>query len=248
MATLSRDGTRPTSGRAAEADLVVSVTGTDPADLTVAVTGLPRIYCFGLLGALSASGIRGTAPRSVQEWTSLLAGGGPVVVVVAQDQAEGAREQLAAAGGTGTSAGPVSVPVPVPVSVVHVLPDLSPERCAQAFGDGATGVLLLDADLAEVASVVRAAAAGEVLLPRAVAASLCGPTGGSVPELGAQELQWLRSLADAWTVASLARRSGCSEREMYRLLNGLYARLGATNRTEALLRAQRTGLLDDLSS
>jgi len=44
-------------------------------------------------------------------------------------------------------------------------------------------------------------------------------------------------------VTSLARSSGYSEREMYRLLSALYARLGVTTRTEALLRADRWGLL-----
>jgi DNA-binding NarL/FixJ family response regulator len=230
MATLSRDRTGSASDRGSVTDLEVR---SDERDLTVAVTGLPRIYCFGLLGALAASGIRGTTPRSAAEWSALLAEQAALVVVVAQEEAPGLEQVLSGA----------SAPVPV----VQVLADLSPERCAQALGDGATGVMLLDVELTDVVSVVRAAAASEVLLPRAVAASLCGPTGGPAPDVRPHERQWLRRLADAWTVASLARQVGCSEREMYRLLNGVYSRLGATNRTEALLRAQRSGLLDDVS-
>jgi DNA-binding CsgD family transcriptional regulator len=58
----------------------------------------------------------------------------------------------------------------------------------------------------------------------------------------------LRHLADSGTVASLARTVGYSEREMYRLLGGVYARLGASNRTEALLLAERWGLLEGEAS
>lgn len=56
-------------------------------------------------------------------------------------------------------------------------------------------------------------------------------------------MEWLRSLADSATVGRLARLSGYSEREMYRLLNRVYSRIGAQTRTEALLIAQRRGCL-----
>ena len=61
--------------------------------------------------------------------------------------------------------------------------------------------------------------------------------------LSARDVAWLRALADGVTVSSLARASGYSQREMYRLLAALYARLGADSRTDALLRADRAGLL-----
>ena len=200
------------------------------ADLTAAVVGVPTIYRFGLLAALASAGIRGAAPASSAEWAALFEGLEPLVVVVSQEEAAGLEQVLAAARST--------------VPVVQLLADLSAERCAQALGAAGTGALLVEADLDDVVSVVRSAAARETLLPRQVAASLCGSTGSPAPELRPQELHWLRRLADACTVASLARSSGYSEREMYRLLNGVYSRLGATNRTEALLRAQRHGLLD----
>ena len=67
----------------------------------------------------------------------------------------------------------------------------------------------------------------------------------SAPALGQDERCWLRWLAGGKTVASLAVAACYSEREMYRLLRKLYTRLGASGRTEALLAAQRYGLLDD---
>ncbi len=61
----------------------------------------------------------------------------------------------------------------------------------------------------------------------------------------AQEVQWLRRLASGTTVATLAEALGRSLPEMYRALSTTYAKLGATNRTEAVLYAARCGLLDD---
>ena len=58
-----------------------------------------------------------------------------------------------------------------------------------------------------------------------------------------REISWLQTLASGLTVAQLADRAGYSERAMYRLLHGLYAKLNAKTRTEALLRARERGWL-----
>jgi DNA-binding NarL/FixJ family response regulator len=232
MTTVSGAQARPETDGSRGAQL--AVLDDDPSELTVAVSGVPRIYGFGLLNALASAGIRGVLPDSDEQWSTLLDSPEAVVVVVAQESAAAVESRLAASSRS--------------VPVVQVLADLSAERCAQALGDGATGVLLVDADLTEVVSVVQAAAASETLLPHTVATSLCRRTSAApAPDLRAAELQWMRRLADGWTVASLARQVGYSEREMYRLLNGVYHRLGCTSRTEALLRAQRHGLLDDVA-
>jgi DNA-binding NarL/FixJ family response regulator len=94
-----------------------------------------------------------------------------------------------------------------------------------------------------VMAVVRAAAAGQTLLPRQVARGMSRSQTGPVPQLQAHERGWLRHLAESGTMANLATASGYSEREMYRLLGSVYTRLGAANRTEALLLAERWGLL-----
>jgi DNA-binding CsgD family transcriptional regulator len=41
----------------------------------------------------------------------------------------------------------------------------------------------------------------------------------------------------------VANLAGYSERAMFRLLRGLYARIGVRNRTEALMRAKERGWL-----
>jgi DNA-binding CsgD family transcriptional regulator len=58
-----------------------------------------------------------------------------------------------------------------------------------------------------------------------------------------REMEWLRQLASGTTVAKLADGAGYSERAMFRLLRDLYQRMGAQNRTEALLKARQRGWL-----
>ena len=57
------------------------------------------------------------------------------------------------------------------------------------------------------------------------------------------EADWLRAMAAGATVAEIAVDVGYSERAMFRNLKALYTRIGARNRTEALLWASRHGLL-----
>lgn len=88
-------------------------------------------------------------------------------------------------------------------------------------------------------------AAGRYLacLPGSAAQALTGGEGPR-PGFSTSELGLLQELADGAKVASLARTAGYSQREMYRVLAALYSRLGASTRTEALLRADRWGLLN----
>ncbi len=51
------------------------------------------------------------------------------------------------------------------------------------------------------------------------------------------EQEWLRHLARGDSVATVAARAGYSERMMFRLLRDLYTKIGAANRTEAMIRA-----------
>lgn len=81
-----------------------------------------------------------------------------------------------------------------------------------------------------------------VLMPRDAAIS--GLTGTPSDVLGEQEIHWLRALAKGQRVHELADDAGYSERSMFRQLSRLYDLLGAANRTEALVAAERLALLD----
>jgi DNA-binding NarL/FixJ family response regulator len=208
--------------------------------MQVVLAGLPPIYRHGLAAGFSAAGMVCTALGQMAELPGLLAelgglgsqGAGGFVVIVAADEVANLSSVL-------TEAAVGDLPV------VHVVDDATSEASAEALRAGATGVIALDAELGQVIGVVRAAGEGQTLLPRQIARSLCRSQTGPVPQLLAREREWLRHLADCGTVAGLARSVGYSEREMYRLLGGVYARLGAGNRTEALLLAERWGLLED---
>jgi DNA-binding NarL/FixJ family response regulator len=130
--------------------------------------------------------------------------------------------------------------------VIAVLADTSTRNHVQALLGGAVAVVARDALPETVRKVFEAAIAGKSLLPvdvvRALTTSQSFPDEDeSVPS--PQEIGWLRELALGTTIARLADRAGYSERAMFRLLRALYHRVGARNRTEALIRAHERGWL-----
>jgi DNA-binding NarL/FixJ family response regulator len=130
--------------------------------------------------------------------------------------------------------------------VIAVLPDRSTRNHVQAIIDGAVAAVARDAVPETMRRVFDAAVAGQSVLPVEVVRALT--TSQPLPEEdetvpSPQEIGWLRELALGTTVARLADRAGYSERAMFRLLRQLYLRIGARNRTEALMRAHERGWL-----
>jgi DNA-binding NarL/FixJ family response regulator len=204
-----------------------------PADLSVdlgidvVLVGLPPVYTHGLHVGLTAIGLRCSTAPATDQFASPTETGRTVVTVMlpsagaALERADGARR-----------------------AAVHVLAEATEQAYSDALHAGATGAFAQDAELIEIARVVVCAGLGLTLLPVDVARALNRRSVGRRPHLTTLDLQYLRMLADGATVASVARRLAHSEREMYRLLSGTYQRLGARNRTDALLLAQRFGLLE----
>jgi DNA-binding NarL/FixJ family response regulator len=134
-----------------------------------------------------------------------------------------------------------------PRCVVAVLPDPEPAHYRRALRAGARSAVAQDARTAEIVGVVAAAANGRTSLPCEVARALAG-SGPDEPDAVARavdgaEAHWLRSLASGVTVARLAAQACYSEREMYRLLGDLYSRIGARNRSEAIVAATKAGII-----
>jgi DNA-binding NarL/FixJ family response regulator len=133
------------------------------------------------------------------------------------------------------------------VLVVAVMADTDVRAYVQAVVTGAVAAVPRDAPPELVRQVFEAAVAGRSVLPvevvRALASAGTRPTpdGGDAPS--AREVDWLRELARGATVAKLAERAGYSERAMFRLLRQMYVRIGARNRTEALIQAHGRGWL-----
>jgi DNA-binding NarL/FixJ family response regulator len=220
----------------------LSLIDDDQPVVRVVLAGLPPIYRHGLAAGLSAAGMVCTPLATVSELPALLAG---LAARAHHPIGEGACVVIVGANESAAVLSVVRDSTDVSVAAVHVVEEVTPEAYAEALQVGATGVVAMDAEFDQVVAVVRAAASGLTLLPRRVAKALCRTQAGPVPQLLTRERAWLRHLADSGTVGSLAAQSGYSEREMYRLLGGLYARLGAGNRTEALLLAERWGLLQE---
>lgn len=120
------------------------------------------------------------------------------------------------------------------------------ETVSHALHHGAVAAVEWRAETARIVEVAEAAARGDVLLPAETARAL-PETGGDPhaerPFVDEEEAEWLEALARGATVVGLADDYGYSERVMFRRLRDLYERLGASNRSEALINAVRFGLL-----
>ncbi|MEU1390642.1 MULTISPECIES: hypothetical protein [unclassified Nonomuraea] len=131
--------------------------------------------------------------------------------------------------------------------IVAVLVDPDPATYSRALRCGARSAVDHRAPVEEIARVLEAALNDYTLFPAPIASELaenrrCGPPPGI--ELSSMELQWIAALAGGSTIAELAVRACYSQREMYRSLRELYDRIGARNRTEAVVMAARWGLFE----
>jgi DNA-binding NarL/FixJ family response regulator len=130
--------------------------------------------------------------------------------------------------------------------VVTLIDEVSVAAFQASLSAGATGSIGRDAGATQVLLAFNAAMTDNVVIPAAVARSLAASNCKSEApsRIDQRELFWLKALASGETVAELCDRIGYSEREMYRRLRRLYSKIGASNRTDALLKATRYGWLE----
>jgi DNA-binding NarL/FixJ family response regulator len=174
---------------------------------------------------LEHAGYRVTIPRQPVAW--VVAHRPPVLVTDDTDAARRIRAKVVA--------------VAPATACVVVVDDPTPIRYRELLASGTTALPASCTD-EQLVQAVGAASQALACLPIAAARALAGAVGDR-PLITNREASLLRALVSGTTVASLARTVGYSPREMYRVLGSVYARLGAENRTEALLRADRLGLL-----
>lgn len=198
--------------------------------LGVVLSRLPPVYARGLQTVLNDGGAVATVASDLAQTRVLLAGPQPLVVIV-PDLAD-------------VTALLPDDPASARHAVVLLVDEGTPDTCADALRAGATGVITPLDEPQDVLAALRGAGRGQTVLARSVVQALCRPPALRQPSLSEAEHAWLRRLAAGGTVAGLARSCGYSEREMYRRLSAVYTRLGARTRTEALLAAERSGLLD----
>lgn len=130
--------------------------------------------------------------------------------------------------------------------VIALLVDATIDRHAEALRCGADGVVAWDRSPEEILPIVGAALRGMTMLASDVARAIaaCGPPLHDPGWVSAEEIEWLKLLAQGATIQQLAEKAGYSERALYRVLHGLYGRMRVSSRTEAILQASRWGLLD----
>ncbi|MBG0568450.1 response regulator transcription factor [Actinoplanes aureus] len=135
------------------------------------------------------------------------------------------------------------------VVLVALLEQVTVADSVRALRAGASCVVPRDTSPSALQEAFGAAVRGQSLVSIEVLRALTVPSGTAPAPAPASnqpspdERKWLRELARGTTVGRLASDVGYSERMMFRLLRDLYTRLGADNRTDALIKAQAQGWL-----
>lgn len=118
------------------------------------------------------------------------------------------------------------------------------ERILGALDAGAVGYILKDSEPAELRRAIEAAARGEAPLdPKAASALLGARRAPAATEgLSAREREVLALVGEGLSNKLIARRLGISEKTVKAHLTSVYRQIGATDRTQAALWAQRHGV------
>lgn len=115
------------------------------------------------------------------------------------------------------------------------------EDIARTVRAGARGYMLKDSESAEIVAAIRAVAAGELFLPPQIAAKYVSSS--RRPELTPREIQILRLLGAGHSNKQIARLLGIEENTVKTHTKSVFAKIGVSNRTEALAMAVRRGLI-----
>lgn len=122
---------------------------------------------------------------------------------------------------------------------------------ARAIQAGAIGYLVKDCSTEDVVAAVRLAASGESILSPGLATSMLsevkkelrrGPPGES-PAISAREEEVLQLIADGLSLPEVAAQLYISVKTVKNHLASIYAKLDARDRTQAVLRAVRMGII-----
>jgi DNA-binding NarL/FixJ family response regulator len=118
------------------------------------------------------------------------------------------------------------------------------ERILRALDAGAVGYLLKDAEPEELARAIDAAARGEAPLdPRAARALLSARQAASPADaLSEREREVLLLVAEGMPNKVIAQRLSISEKTVKAHLTSVFRQIGVTDRTQAALWVERTGL------
>ncbi|MEU4564178.1 DNA-binding response regulator [Actinoplanes sp. NPDC023936] len=198
--------------------------------MRVAVVDPLPLYRHGVAAVLAAAGHEVDTPADALGWARRHPGTAVLLTV-------GAEADWALLGRL--------VAIGQQTAVVAVLPSPGGHSGAEAVRAGAASVIGRAIAPEALLRVISGLSTGDATLPLdalrllALGADEADDRDRPPPE----QIGWLRRLAGGSTVAALATEAGYSERAMFRLLHGLYERIGVRTRTEALIRAHDRGWL-----
>jgi DNA-binding NarL/FixJ family response regulator len=125
------------------------------------------------------------------------------------------------------------------------------EVMARAIQAGAIGYLVKDCSTEDVVAAVRLAASGESILSSELASSMlsevkkeeAATAKGSGPVISAREEEVLQLIADGLSLPEVSAQLFISTKTVKNHLASIYAKLDARDRTQAVLRAVRMGII-----
>jgi DNA-binding NarL/FixJ family response regulator len=194
------------------------------AGLEAVLSASPALEAVGL--AARASGLADLVSASAAE----------VVILAADVEDEWFQELLH--GGPGAS-----------VAVVLLTEDPGGQHAVDALRAGARAVLPADAAPAEIVAAVEAAASGLVVLHpdvlESIAQAVAAPAAAASPgqSLTPREAEVLAMLAEGLGNKEIAWRLKISEHTVKFHVSSIFAKLGASSRTEAVTLGVRRGLI-----
>ncbi|MFE9748216.1 DNA-binding response regulator [Saccharothrix saharensis] len=195
----------------------------------VAVVDPLPVFRHGVSAVLSDAGHTVETPADVLAWSRRDKASLVLLTVLSEDDWAV----------LGTLCGGAGSPV-----VIAVVEGGSPTAGARAVRLGARSVLPRGVAVDVLRQTVTATISGQAVMPAAVASALAAGTELAGPKSpSADQLSWLRHLANGATVAQVADRAGYSERAMFRLLRALYRQLGVRTRLEAIMLARESDWL-----
>lgn len=130
------------------------------------------------------------------------------------------------------------------LALTSMLDDSQGSSVTRAVRAGAVGYLLKSSDPEELRCAVRTAASGHVPLSERAAERLVREVSAPATEivLTPREEQVLELLGNGLANKEIARRLGIGQQTVKTYVSSLLGKLGVRSRTEAALRASRTGL------
>lgn len=134
------------------------------------------------------------------------------------------------------------------VRVVMLTMHADEATMARAIRGGADGYLVKDCSSDEIADTLRRVAAGETTVSPHIAASMLAevqalPAGGREELVSKREEEVLQLIADGCSSAEVADRLFLSQKTVKNHLASIYQKLDAHDRTQAVLRAVRMGIV-----